>query len=157
MSNCYFCAIDDPNEVHFDPEHHEICFVCAVKLWEVGQHRLEFEMRDHNVIIDAIKKSGVTSDARSVSLSTGYEVDLADREDFNHLFNAVLGEVMNRLKAAGVPIELHDVHDVGICELHYVAGRLHQAGQDVDLALLLDAFETHWRGHMQKLKDADEG
>jgi hypothetical protein len=44
--NCYLHGVEDPNEVHFDPEIHTLCLLCAVKVWELASEGFEFEMRD---------------------------------------------------------------------------------------------------------------
>ena len=51
QSVCYFHKVKDPNETHYDPEKHHICFICAVKLWEIAQWEIEFEVRGQIVTV----------------------------------------------------------------------------------------------------------
>ena len=90
---CYFCNVSDPNEAHYDPKVHDICMICGVKLWELAQKRFEFDVRDRIVFVTTKNLQKATNLKRSVTLSTGYEVDLEDEDGLDHLFNAVFGEV----------------------------------------------------------------
>ena len=156
-TNCYFCKVTDPNEVHYDPKLHHICLICAVKLWEVAQTNLEFEIRDQTVVVGLKARSnGPLASSRKVVLSTEDEIDLADEDAFTHLFNGIIGSVMERLKDTQ---ELSEkgwclVHDVCLWELNYVAGQLRQAGSKMDIPFLIDQFNVQWDRISEKL-DAD--
>jgi len=84
--------------------------------------------------------------SRKVTLTTGYDIDLEDEEGLEHLFNAIIGEVTARLKDTEEFSErgFGIVHDVCICELHFVAGQLHHMGSGIDIKMLLDEFGVQW-------------
>ena len=97
---CYLCKVADPNEVHYNPKEHQICMNCSVKLWELAQSKLEFDMRDDCVIVctkNPISKSTLPLH-RQIVLSSGYEIDLDEENGLEHLFNAVFGESLGRAK-----------------------------------------------------------
>lgn len=48
---CYLCGVEDPNETRYHPREHAICMVCAVKLWELAQFGVEFDLRENTVQI----------------------------------------------------------------------------------------------------------
>jgi len=41
----------DPNETHYDARLHHICILCSVKLWEIAQQGIEFDMRDQTIVL----------------------------------------------------------------------------------------------------------
>ncbi len=172
---CYLHAVEDPNETHYDPSIHNICLVCAVKLWELAQKDTEFNLRDQTVFVATKKpkKSTKTSPrvasktgteilpniirlattSRKVTLTTGYEVDLEDEEGLEHLFNAIIGEVTTRLRDTEEFSEkgFGIVYDVCICELHYLAGQLQHMGSGIRIEKLLDEFGVQWDRVAEKL------
>ena len=95
---CYICEVSDPNESHFDSSVYGICALCTVKLWELAQEGIEFELRNQTISIDvkdSIEKTEIeseickqaislikdlpekTSRDLQVVLTSGYEVELA--------------------------------------------------------------------------------
>ena len=42
---CYLHEVVDPNETPYDGAVHRICVICGVKLWELANSGLEFDMR----------------------------------------------------------------------------------------------------------------
>ncbi len=110
--NCYLCAVEDPNEKHFDSRKHGICLVHAVSLWELAKEHLVFDARGSTVVMRLEKRpkkhsGGAILRARAKSdtgktktvlleLSSGYEVavDLSDAGGgMEHLSRALIGEV----------------------------------------------------------------
>lgn len=152
---CYFHDVADGNETPYDPRRHHICLICGVKLWELARDGLQFEMRSSCVCVQ-LEPLTVP---RRVVLSTGYEVDLDDADGLEHLFNAVFGESFRRLRCSrefgrrGFEV----VHDVCICELHYIAGQLHSQGSALDFPFLLDQFGVQWDRLAERInRDAGE-
>lgn len=151
---CYICRIFDPNETHYDPQKHGVCGICAVKLWELAQYQLEFELRDQTVKVAA----GIATTKRQIHLTNGALIDLGDEEGFVHLFNAVIGTIVERMEGTK---EFNEqgwglINDVCICELHFVAGQLFRAGSSLDIAFLLDEFRVHWDSLAEQLRDNDQ-
>lgn len=143
---CYFCDVSDPNETHFDPEIHHICMICGVKLWELAQKELEFDLREQIVLITTRNFNEAVNLKRIVTLSTGYKIDIENIDGLEHLFNAIIGEVLIRLKNTEEFSErgFGVVYDVCICELHFVAGQLYHIGSSLDIQKLLDEFGVQW-------------
>jgi hypothetical protein len=81
--------------------------------------------------------------APTVTLTTGYEVELADFSGLTHLFQAIVGESSQRLKHTP-GANWRTVYDACLLELHYVAGQLHAHGSSLTLPLLLDEFGAWW-------------
>jgi hypothetical protein len=150
---CYLCKVSDPNETHFNSKLHQICTVCSVKLWELAQKGIEFDLRKQTVLITTKNLRKKVKTNRTVTLSTGYEVNLEDKEGLEHLFNAIIGEVTTRLKDTEEFSEkgFSIVRDVCICELHFVAGQLHHMGSSIDIRKLLDEFSVQWDRVAEKL------
>lgn len=48
---CYLHGVTDPNETAYDPEYHIICAICAVKLWNIAQTGLAFDIRGDTVLV----------------------------------------------------------------------------------------------------------
>lgn len=44
-------GVEDPNETPYDPEEHGICSHCAVKLWEIAQRGLSFDLRGSTAVV----------------------------------------------------------------------------------------------------------
>ena len=144
---CYLCKVSDPNKTHFNPKVHQICTLCSVKLWELAQKEIEFDLRKQTVLVTTKNlRKKVKKTNRILTLSTGYEVDLADTDGLEHLFNAIVRGVITRLKdTEGFSVKgFSIVYDVCICELHYVAGQLHHMGSSIDIRKLLDEFGVQW-------------
>lgn len=82
----------------------------------------------------------------TVVLTKGYEVSLGKEEDFAHLFNAIIGEVMTGYDSAGETNEqaFGTIFNLCICELHFVAGQLLQLGEQIDMLELLEGFRLCW-------------
>lgn len=96
---------------------------------------------------------------RKITLTTGYEVNLDNVDGLEHLFNAVFGEVITRLKNT---MEFSErgyglVYDVCICELHFIAGQLHNMQSTIDLNMLLDEFGVHWDMIAKKVNGEEMG
>ena len=95
--------------------------------------------------------------SRKVYLTTKYEIDLEDEEGLEHLFNATIGEILERYKNTdefskrGFGI----VYDMCICELYYVAGQLRHMGSGLDTGMLLDEFKAQWDRVAEKLDSED--
>lgn len=96
---------------------------------------------------------------RKITLTTGYEVDLASSDGFEHLFNTVFGEVLARLKDTKEFSErgFALVYDVCICELHFIAGQLHNMQSTIDINMLLDEFSVHWDMIAKKINGEETG
>ena len=97
---------------------------------------------------------------REVTLTTGYQVNLEDEAGLEHLFHAIIGEVITRLedtdefsqKGFGI------VYDICLCELHFVAGQLYHMGSQIDIAMLIDEFAVQWdRIAKESRKDKSDG
>lgn len=52
---CFFKHEVDPNETGFDLDIHHICPICAIKLLDLAQQELEFEIRGQTVELRIIK------------------------------------------------------------------------------------------------------
>lgn len=91
--------------------------------------------------------------SREVTLTSGYEIDLEDQEGFEHLFNAIIGDVTTRLQGSEDFSEggFGIVHAVCLWELHFVAGQLHHMGSQIDIAMLVDEFGVQWDRVAEKL------
>ena len=96
---------------------------------------------------------------RKVILTTGYEVDLEDEQGLEHLFNAVFGEVLTRLKDTDEFSEKGFViiHDVCLCELHFIAGQLYHMQSTIDIKMLLDEFGVQWDRFAEKVNRKKRG
>jgi hypothetical protein len=144
--SCYLCTELDPNEEHYSSRKHCICLICGVKLYELAESDLSFDMREKivRVCFADIGETGIWG--KPVVLSTGYEVELADPDGLEHLFNAIIGEVIHRFKDTdefakqGWAL----IHNICICELHYVAGQLRARGSGIDIDKLMDEFNVQW-------------
>lgn len=165
MSECYFCKIEDPNELHYDPESHHFCIICAVKLWELAQQGLEFEMRGQTI---TVAQKDIACEApgplepqgplRKVALTTGYGVVLEDEDALEHLFNAIVGEVISQVRGSDEFGEqgFHLVYDRCRAELYYVAGQLKQLRSDIDISFLVDEFDVQWDRIAAKISNDGE-
>ena len=80
---------------------------------------------------------------KTVYLTTGYEVELADEDGLQHLFTAIFMEVLTKLSESG-SLDISELYGVCICELHYVAGQLRNTAGSLNIKLLLDEFHVHW-------------
>lgn len=154
MSKCYVCKVRDPNEIHYDPELHHICMICGAKLWELAQFDTKLDLRDQVISVSYEDPKRQHARSRKVVLTTGYEVDVAQEEGLEHLFSAVLGEVMTRLKETEAVSDRFwaTVYDVCICELHYIAGQLLHLGSGMHIGFLLDEFGVQWDRISEKLR-----
>ena len=174
---CYLCQVSAPNETPFNPKDHSVCTICGVKLWELAQEGIEFGLRKQTVLVttrkstkssktsgEAILRTAIkllsnvvkaTKQNRSVTLTTGYEVDLEDEEGLEHLFNAIIGEVTTRFEDTEEFSErgFGIVYDICICELHFVAGQLYQMGSGINIKMLLDEFGVQWDRVAEKLNN----
>ena len=91
--------------------------------------------------VGKIKKSTI------VLLTTGYKVNLAEANGLEHLFNAVLGETLTRLKHAnGTPGKYWAIiFEIGIRELYYAAGQLKRIGShQMNCRYLERQFVAYW-------------
>ncbi len=143
---CYLCQVSRTNKTRFDPKAHCVCTICRGRLSELAQRESEFAYRKKTVFITTVRPRKPKKADRKVTLSTGYEVDLADEEGLVHLFHAIIGEVTTRLKDteefATEGWEL--IHTICIYELHFVAGQLRHMGSGLNMAKLLDEFGVEW-------------
>jgi len=90
-----------------------------------------------------------------VFLTTDYEVELASEDGFEHLFNAVVGEVLTYHRSDTRSTDWNEILHGCACELHFVAGQLRHARSAISLGLLMDEFSAHW--DMLRGKLTDEG
>ena len=156
---CYFCKVSDPNKIHYNPNVHDVCTLCSVNLWEIAQKGIELDMRDQTIVVRIKKPIGGARKASKLVLSSGYEVDLAEEEGLVHLFNAIVGEVTERVEYTD---EFSDrgfamVFDLCILEIYYVAGQLCHAGSGLGLEKLLDEFRVQWDRIAAKLNTDEDG
>lgn len=79
-----------------------------------------------------------------VYLTNEYEVELQEEEGLTHLFNAVLGESLQRVEKSGEQEYSSDVQHLCLSELHYIAGQLKERGSGLTLPFLVDEFSVHW-------------
>ncbi len=140
----------NPNEEKYDPERHHICIVCEAKLRGLAQAGTAFGRRKQVRLILAPAAA-----RRVVTLTTGYVVQLDEAEGLEHLFSAIIGEVLIRLEHSP---EFRDrgfalIFDVCLCELHFIAGQLYALGSAMDAPFLLDEFGVHWDSIASKLRD----
>lgn len=92
-----------------------------------------------------------------VKLRFGYEVNLAEPNGLNHLFNAIFGETFRIGK------ELDLLHKIGMegvwrecqMELNYIAGQLEAKGSSMNLDRLTDWFGAHWDQIAERFKNAE--
>lgn len=149
---CYLHAIQDPNETHYDPKRYGICMICAVKLWELAQSALAFDIRG-----DCISVTATRPTERIVELSTGYEVSLSEADGLEHLFNAIFGETLSRLKDTAAFKEQGPalLYDVCICELHFIAGQLRLMHSTINVPFLIEQFGVQWDRIARNLRRHD--
>lgn len=89
-----------------------------------------------------------TSD-QAVALTTGYTVEINGEDWLDHLFQAIIGESMTKVRddspenADGLEV-IGTVYDLCQLELFYVAGQLLMTHSSIDLAGLLHEFPAHW-------------
>src|SRR5688572_15134052 len=91
-----------------------------------------------------------------VKLRFGYEVNLAEPNGLDHLFNAVFGEtfrvgkeldLLDKIGMAGVWRECN-------IELAFISGQLLAKGSAMTLARLTEWFGVHWDSIMERCKKA---
>ena len=91
----------------------------------------------------------------AVFLTTGYEVDVAEANGLEHLFNAVLGETLTRAKdAEGTQGTVWGaIFEVCIRELYYAAGQLRQIGnRQMTCHYLEEQFGAYWDRTRERLE-----
>ncbi len=83
---------------------------------------------------------------RTVALSTGYEVDLAEKRGLDHLWRAVTGESIERVRGSDAAKKRGwlAVLDQVFCELHFVAGQLLAHREPLTIADLIDGYGPFW-------------
>ena len=86
------------------------------------------------------------NELRKVVLTTGSEVVLEDEDALEHLFNAIVGEVISQVRESDEFAEqgFQFVYDRCRAELYYVAGQLKQLRSDIDISFLVDEFDVQW-------------
>ncbi|MBK8099825.1 MAG: hypothetical protein IPK26_22195 [Planctomycetes bacterium] len=92
-----------------------------------------------------------------VHLTTGYDVEIHEPDGLQHLYQAIFGEVLERLGPGTERGQFWEqVHIVCICELHYVAGQLHHQKSALTINDLLTHFQSFWNDVGERIhKDAD--
>ena len=85
-----------------------------------------------------------------VTLTTGYQVALAEPQGINHLFQAILGESLDKVSGSEIWSELYAAC---VTEVFYVAGQLKQAGSEMDLVFLLEELPKQWGRIAKRIND----
>ena len=79
---------------------------------------------------------------------------MADEEGFEHLFNAIIGEVVSRMKFTKEfrSRDWGSIYEQCICELHYVGGQILKMNGGIKMPFLLDEFGVQWVDVAKKQK-----
>jgi hypothetical protein len=101
-----------------------------------------------------VKGVAMASESCIVRLTTEYEVDLAEENGLEHLYNAAICESMRRVRLNDPPKDDHGdaeglgafqlVYDLATLEVHYVAGQLLEKGSSIGIARLMHELPAHW-------------
>ncbi len=95
---------------------------------------------------------------RKVILTTGYEVVLEDEDALEHLFNAIVGEVISQVRGSDEFAEqgFQLVYDRCRAELYYVVGQLNQLRSYIDISVLVEEFNVQWDRIAAKISNDDQ-